>query len=200
MCVCVYIHVYIYVCVCICIYMYIYMCVCVYIYTCVYIYVCVYIYIHVYIYVFIYIYIYTHTHIYIYCCQEEMIPHYWTILFEYEHWWCKPGGPSAFPDALAGTHFDRPCSSVHGSGRVCPGSSVSWSRRALISILEPQRAVPWGSNPPWRARFITWHLRRPFLGECRRGPRHFWSQDLVSHSSGWGDVRQIPFAFPSKMS
>ena len=24
------------------------------------------------------------------------------------------------------------------------------------------------------ARFIAWCLRRPFLGECRRGPRHFW--------------------------
>ena len=34
--------------------------------------------------------------------------------------------------------------------RVCPGSSGSRSRCAFIGILNPQGAVPPGSNPPWR--------------------------------------------------
>ena len=41
----------------------------------------------------------------------------------------------------AGTHFGRPCWSVHGSGRVCPGSCGSRSRCALISIVEPLGAL-----------------------------------------------------------
>ena len=52
-------------------------------------------------------------------------------------------------------------------------------------------------------RFTAWRLRRPSLGECRRGPRHFWSRwvtalrpdppknGFVSHSAVWWDVRQI---------
>ena len=64
--------------------------------------------------------------------------------------------------------------SVRGSGRMCPGSSSSRSRFALTGILEPQGAVPQALTLLGGARFIAWRLRPPFLGECRRGPRHFW--------------------------
>ena len=63
--------------------------------------------------------------------------------------------------------------SVRGSGRVCPGSSGSRSRFALTGILEPQGAVPRTLTLLEVTRFIAWRLRRTFLGECRRGPRHF---------------------------
>ena len=41
-------------------------------------------------------------------------------------------------------------------------------------LLEPQGVVSLGSNPPRLGdRFIAWRLRCPFLGECRRAPKHF---------------------------
>ena len=44
-------------------------------------------------------------------------------------------------------------------------------------FLEPQAAVFPAFNPPWGGvMFIAWRLRHPFLGECRRGPRCFWSR------------------------
>ena len=66
---------------------------------------------------------------------------------------------------------------------MCPGSSVSGDR-------------PPGSNPPWRG----YVYRLALEGECRRGPRHFWSRrthlkkGLVPHSSGRWDVQQIPMS------
>ena len=69
-------------------------------------------------------------------------------------------------DGLATSHFDRPCSSLHGSGRVCSGSAGSRSRCALTGILVLQRSVPQALNPLVGARFIAWGLRHPFLGEC----------------------------------
>ena len=59
-----------------------------------------------------------------------------------------------------GTHFDRPRWSVHGSGRVCPGSSGSRSRSALIGILKLLEAVLPGSNPPWRGLGLSPLFRR----------------------------------------
>ena len=50
-----------------------------------------------------------------------------------------------------GTHFNRPCLSVHRSGRVCPGSSASQLRCALTIILEPQGIILPGSNALWRS-------------------------------------------------
>ena len=47
------------------------------------------------------------------------------------------------------THFGWSCWSTHGSDQVCPGSAGSQSRCNLTGILEPQGAVPPGSNPPW---------------------------------------------------
>ena len=56
------------------------------------------------------------------------------------------------------------------------------------------------------ARFITWHLRHLFLGECQWGLRHFWKclvcvsygfapgpkkKGLVPYSDVWWGVRQI---------
>ena len=70
-------------------------------------------------------------------------------------------------------------------------------------ILERQGTVSEGFYPPrgWAwARFIAWRLRRTFLGECRRGPRHLWEcraclryvprpgptkKGFVSHSPIW---------------
>ena len=68
---------------------------------------------------------------------------------------------------LIRTDFNWPCSSVHGSGWMCPGSSGSRSRCALTDILEALTLLG-------RVWFMAWCLRRPFLGECQRGPRHFW--------------------------
>ena len=64
------------------------------------------------------------------------------------------------------------------------------------------------------ARFVALGLKRSFLGECRRGPRHFLcspsvpgirpctrthlKQGLVIHSSGRWDVRQIPALPPAE--
>ena len=75
----------------------------------------------------------------------------------------------------AGTHFCRPRWSVHGSSRVCLGSIGSRSGSALTGILEPLVTVPQALSLLGRERFITWYLKRPFLGEYRRGPRDFWS-------------------------
>ena len=73
----------------------------------------------------------------------------------------------------AGTHLDRLCWPVHGSGQVCSGSVDSRSRFALTVIFEPmgpyQQALTLLGGASWWTR----HLRRLSLGECRRGPRHF---------------------------
>ena len=79
---------------------------------------------------------------------------------------------------LAGTHLGRLCCLAHGSGWVCSGSADSRLRFALTSIPESQRAVPLALTLLWGARLIAWHLRCPFLGECRRDPRHFWATAL----------------------
>ena len=53
--------------------------------------------------------------------------------------------------------------------RIWSGVSRHWTH------LEPRgRGAPQGFNPPRRVRFITKRLRRPFLRECQRVPRHFW--------------------------
>ena len=46
------------------------------------------------------------------------------------------------PDPVDETHFGRPWYQRHGSGRVCHVSELIY--------LEPQEAVPPGSNPPRR--------------------------------------------------
>ena len=71
------------------------------------------------------------------------------VLYNLAHW--------------AWTHFSQPCCLIHHSGWACLGSSGSWLRQsdmdsgklAFIScilrpaFLEPQEAIPPGSNPPW---------------------------------------------------
>ena len=91
-------------------------------------------------------------------------------------------------------------------------SGVSWFQRQSVEVCldwhtRASGVVPPGSNPLERAKYITRHLRRPFLGECRWGPRHFWEcqaclgygpasdppkNGLVPYSSGWWDGRKIP--------
>ena len=89
----------------------------------------------------------------------------------------------------AGTHFDWLCWSIHGSGRMCPGSAGSQLRPSdmnssrqtfMLGVLRPASLNLRGLSPQALtllrgARFITWYLRRPFLEECWQGPRHFWS-------------------------
>ena len=60
-----------------------------------------------------------------------------------------------------------------GSGGLCSGCR---SRSTLTSILEPQETVSQALTLLGVARFIAWRLKRPFLGECRRSSRHFWSR------------------------
>ena len=55
----------------------------------------------------------------------------------------------------------------HGSGRVC---LVSGHTSSLWGPL-PQALTLLGG-----VRFITWRLRRLFLEECQRSPRHFSSR------------------------
>ena len=63
--------------------------------------------------------------------------------------------------------------SVRRSGQGCHGSSGNRSRFVLTGILEPQGAIPQALTLLGEARLITWRLRCLFLGECRRGLRHF---------------------------
>ena len=65
------------------------------------------------------------------------------------------------------THFGRPWCQRHGSGRVrlVSGHTSSFrgpSRQALTLL--------------GGVKFIAWLQRRPFLGECRQGLRHFWNR------------------------
>ena len=62
------------------------------------------------------------------------------------------------------TNFGWPCYQRHESG---------WLSH-LWTYLELQGAAPQVLTLLGGVRFIAWHLRRPFSGECRRGPRHFW--------------------------
>ena len=82
--------------------------------------------------------------------------------------------------------------------------SAFMSRELRLALLKPQGAFHQNTNPLWRGRFIAWHLRHLFLGECQLGPRYFWSMSglqhcsqthlkkgLVPHSSCWWDIWQI---------
>ena len=63
------------------------------------------------------------------------------------------------------SHFSRPWYDRHGNDRVCLVTGHTSSLRGVV----PQALTLLGG-----VRFIAWCLRRPFLGECQRGPRHFW--------------------------
>ena len=107
----------------------------------------------------------------------------------YEKYWQIPTSSQRW----AGAHFGRPCWSVHGSGRVCLGSAGSRARPSdmdpgkpafMSGVPRPVSSSFWG--PCSRtltlfegATFIAWHLRHPFLEECRRGKRHFWSHQSL---------------------
>ena len=108
----------------------------------------------------------------------------------------------------AGAHFGRPRWSVHGSGRVCPDSSGSQSKCTLTVILEPQQAVPQGTNLLWKGQVYRLAPEASFFQRNANGVRgiftaawRVWAtalhpdpreKGLVPHSSGWWDVRQIP--------
>ena len=109
----------------------------------------------------------------------------------------------------AATYFGRACWSVYVSGRMCPGSSGNWPRCSLTRILESQRTVSLGTNPPWRGYVYRLALEALLLGRMSTGPvaffeppgvsrlrpctrPHLKKKGLVSYSSGWWDIRQIP--------
>ena len=86
----------------------------------------------------------------------------------------------------AGTHFGRVARYTDQSGYVLVPmaigrGSLTWILGRRQSCRARQNRHPRASGrPPSQAltlvevvRFIVWRMRRPFLGECRRGPRHF---------------------------
>ena len=74
-----------------------------------------------------------------------------------------------------GTHFDRP---RFIGAHIWSG--VSWFQWQSVEVRldwHPRisgEAYPQALNLLGGARFIAWSLRRLFLEEYRRGPRHFW--------------------------
>ena len=92
---------------------------------------------------------------------------------------------------------------VVSASRICSGVSRLWTYLELLGLSPSQALTLLGE-----VRFITWSLSHPFLGECRRDPRHFWScrarlglgsapgpdlkKGLVPHSYSWWDDWQIP--------
>ena len=102
-------------------------------------------------------------------------------------WWEAETNIRDFLPARPGTRFSRPCWWLHGSGWVCPGSAGSRSRpsdmnsgKLVFMSGAPKLASSNLSGSCSQAltllgesRFIDWFLRRPFLGECQRGPKDF---------------------------
>ena len=63
------------------------------------------------------------------------------------------------------------------------------------ALLEPQEAVPQALTLSRGAMLITWRLRHPSLGECRRGLRHFWEcQGYLGYSPAPGHTLKRPCA------
>ena len=86
----------------------------------------------------------------------------------------------------AGTHFGRP------DTRIRSGASWLWWQsgeatwhgflEAGIYVTGTDISTPCASGAPPQAltlsggtAFITWRLKHPLLGECRRDSRHFWN-------------------------
>ena len=67
-------------------------------------------------------------------------------------------------------------SGMHASDRMCSGYGCvdGRSRCALTGILRLRGSSHQALNLLGEVRLIAWRLRPPSLGECRRGPRHFW--------------------------
>ena len=85
-----------------------------------------------------------------------------------------------------GTLFGRPWCQQHGFGRVCVGAGHTSSLRRPSSLaLTSLRG----------ARFIAWRQRRPFLGQCRWDPRHFWEcQARLGYGPALGSTLKKPCA------
>ena len=67
-------------------------------------------------------------------------------------------------------------SSMDLVGCVLVVAAVGRSRCDLTGILEPQGAVPPGSNPPWRGWVYRLALEVPLFGGMLMGSRHFWNR------------------------
>ena len=82
-----------------------------------------------------------------------------------------------WPTPFIGTHFGQLCSSVHGSGRVCPVYGGSRSRPSDIDYEKPafmsgvprpaSSSLKWppppSSNPPWRGLVFCLALEVPLF-------------------------------------
>ena len=83
---------------------------------------------------------------------------------------------------------------VEGVGRGFKKPTVT-SRVQRSAFLEPQGAVPRAVIISGVASFIVWNLRHPFLGDCRRGTRHFWNGwACVGYSPAPGSWNHVPYS------
>ena len=69
--------------------------------------------------------------------------------------------------------------SVRGSGRVCSGSAGCRTRCASIGILDPQSAVPPGSELHWRGYVYRQAPKVPLFLGMSTSSRHFWAAGRV---------------------
>ena len=77
----------------------------------------------------------------------------------------------------AGAHFGRPCWSVHEFGRMYPGSA---EEAHLTQILEPEKAVPPGSNHPWKGKVYCLAPEAPLFWRMPTGSEAFLEPPSVS--------------------
>ena len=84
------------------------------------------------------------------------------------------------------------------------GHTTNTGVSRIWTYLNPQWIVLSALTLLGGVAFIAWRLRRLFLGECRRDPKHFLSRRrawthlnlwtrLMPHSPAWKDRGQIPF-------
>ena len=102
------------------------------------------------------------------------------------HFWSRrarvDSGPAPGPTLKKALCHTRPVSGTEDKYRLISscfeqrlfswlsGIRVGWLISSSLRAPSLQALTLFGG-----ARFIAWRLRRPSLGECRRGPRHFWS-------------------------
>ena len=113
-----------------------------------------------------------------------------------------------------GAHFGRSCGSVHGSCWVCPGSGSGQLRlpdygfqeagihvtRTKNGIIEPQGATAEALTLSWGARFITWCLRCPFVGNYDGAPGIFGVAGRIWATALDSDPPKKPLCYISPVS
>ena len=117
-------------------------------------------------------------------CDDMYLP---ALIHVMQIWPCSPD----IKDIYVAINSSRPIDDQSGVGmffdlvrHVCAdlvgcvvslATEIGRSWLTLTSFIF-RRLFPQAITLLVRTRFITWGLRRPFFGECRRGPRHFWSR------------------------